>query len=205
MLSRTGEREIRVLIDAKREISVHSRGAGETGVDAERSRRRQDRPADTPAHEDPAHQDPRAPGLSPRGRPQARSPCPPTTSPPGRRRTDRRSVAPDTLFADVRLPAPDPDAADPGRRVLIHPALLHAALRPADPGRPAPAPGRGPGCRSGARASAYDPPTGRPRCASGSHPRRGHRVRDLADEHGTPVGGVASLDLRPWTRNSSPS
>ncbi|MCQ4212548.1 type I polyketide synthase, partial [Streptomyces longispororuber] len=193
VLSRTAEREIRVVIDAKREISVHSRGTGETGWTRNAVGVAGTDTAETPAHQDPAHEDLAA--WPPAGAVAVPADDEPTGPPPhGPQDVWRQG---DTLFADVRLPVPEPDAADPGHGFLIHPALLHAALRPADAGP------TGAGTRprtwlpfrcTGIRVRPTDGTALRVRLA----PTGEDTVSvTLADEHGTPVGGVASLSLRP--------
>ncbi|MGQ5668635.1 SDR family NAD(P)-dependent oxidoreductase, partial [Streptomyces sp. ECR2.10] len=194
VLSRTADREIRVVVDGTRAISVHSRGAGEP----EWTRN--------------------AVGLVGSGTGTARAEEGLTSWPPagatgvpfedeytrlaalgfghgpllrGLKQVWRQG---DTLFAEVELPASD--GAGQGL-FRIHPALLHAALLPlglgrfVDTSRPE---GWLPFRWTGIRIDSARPTALRVRLA----PAGDNALSvTLADTAGAPVGGVASLSLRP--------
>jgi polyketide synthase 7 len=194
VLSRTADREIRVMVDGNRAVSVHSRGEDEDGWTRN------------------------AVGLVGRGTAEARGEESLAVWPPadavgvpfedeytrlsglgfvhgpllrGLKEVWRRG---DTLFAEVELPAPD----DADRnRFRIHPALLHAALLPVglgrfvDNSRPE---GWLPLRCTGIRIGSARPAVLRVRLAPAGE---NALTVTLADGSGAPVGGVASLSLRP--------
>ncbi|MFC7895134.1 SDR family NAD(P)-dependent oxidoreductase [Streptomyces sp. NPDC057381] len=189
VLPRTAEREIRVVLDGTGTVSVHSRGDGETRW----TRHAVGTAGDAPAQE----------GLD-------------AWPPPGATRVAfeeeyaRLSALgfhhgplfrglkavwsrEDTLFAEVELPP----AGTGQEGFRIHPALLHTALLPAGLGRIVDAsrpegwlPHRATGIRLG---------TARPGALRVRLEPAGENTLSvtLADQHGTPVGGIASLTLRP--------
>jgi acyl transferase domain-containing protein/acyl carrier protein len=194
VLSRTAEREISVVVDGKRVISVHSRGEGESewtrnavgvvGSDTRGSRGEEDLVAWPPAGATAVPFEDEYTRLSALGfshGPRLR----------GLREVWRQG---DTLFAEVELPAPD--AADQGR-FRIHPALLHAALLPlglgrfVDGSRPE---GWLPRRCTGIRISSARPTVLRVRLAPAGE---NALSVTLTDQSGAAVGGVASLSLRP--------
>ncbi|MEW1642264.1 SDR family NAD(P)-dependent oxidoreductase [Streptomyces sp. NPDC091219] len=191
LLSRATDREIRVVVDGKRGITVHSRGAGESGwarnaVGVVGS--------GTGAHHEerdltvwpPVAAD-EVPFVATESSALESGDKPPRS---GLRAVWRRG---DTLFAEVALPVPE--GTRPGG-FLVHPALLHAALL---------AIGRGPffeerpeGWRpfrwTGIRLAPTRVTALRVRIAQAGE----NTVSvTLADEDGTPVGGIESLLLRP--------
>ncbi|WP_369226895.1 type I polyketide synthase [Streptomyces sp. R39] len=194
VLSRTADREIRVLIDGKRVISVHSRAEGEpewtrhavgtAGSDSTGTGRDRDLVAWPPAGAAEVPCEDAYAGLTALGfghGPLFR----------GLRHIWRRG---DVLYAEAELP--EHHDADPGR-YRIHPALLHTALLPAalertvDGSRPD---GRLPYRWTGIRLHPAEPTVLRVRLEP-----VGENVLSvaLADQNGTPVGGVESLSLRP--------
>ncbi|MFJ9512536.1 SDR family NAD(P)-dependent oxidoreductase [Streptomyces sp. NPDC101754] len=194
VLSRTADREIRVLVDGKRVVSVHSRGEGETewtrnavGVVGSDT-------APTGGDESLTAWPPPGAVAVPFEDEYARLSALGFAHGPlfrGLRTVWRRE---DTLFAEVELPALD--GADRGR-FRIHPALLHAALLPIGPGTSvdgsAPE-GRLPYRFRGLRVNDTRPTALRVRL----EPAGQDTLRvTLADRNGAPVGGLASLSLRP--------
>ncbi|WUJ33209.1 type I polyketide synthase [Streptomyces sp. NBC_00386] len=190
VLSRTAEREIRVVVDGKGAIGVHSRADGEntwtrnaTGTlgsgtaPAQESLTAWPPPGATAVPFDDAYTRLAALGFGPLLR--------------GTRAVWRTG---DTLFAEVELPAAD--GAEQGR-FRIHPALLTAALLPAgldpftDTSRPE---GRLPFHCTGLRLDAGRPATLRVRLSPAGE---NTLSVTLADGSGTPLGSVASLSLRP--------
>ncbi|MCT9008768.1 type I polyketide synthase [Streptomyces rhizosphaerihabitans] len=194
VLSRTADREIRVVVDPKQVISVHSRGEGEAewtrnavgvaGSGTTGTRGRTDLTAWPPAGAAAVPFEDEYTRLAALGfshGPLLR----------GLKQVWRQG---DTLFAEVELPAPD--GADQGR-FRIHPALLHAALLPAGLGRFADnarpegwLPFRCTGLRIG---------SARPTALRVALAPAGENALSmtLADQNGAPVGSVASLSLRP--------
>ncbi|WP_256256849.1 type I polyketide synthase [Streptomyces sp. MUSC 14] len=194
VLSRTAEREIRVVVDGKRVISVHSRGEGEgewtrnavgtVGTGTAGTRREESLASWPPAgaHAVPVEDEyTRLAALGFTHGPLLR----------GLKQVWRQG---DTLFAEVEMPASD--GADQGR-FRIHPALLHAALLPVglghfvDNSRPEGwLPFRCTGIRIG---------SGRPTALRVRLAPAGENTLSvtLADQGGAPVGAVASLTLRP--------
>ncbi|WP_190087047.1 type I polyketide synthase, partial [Streptomyces longisporoflavus] len=194
VLSRTADRDIRVVIDGKHVISVHSRGKGETewtrnavgvaGADTTTD------PAgeslvtwppvgavDVPFEDEYARLSDAGFHYGPLFR--------------GLKQVWRHG---DALFAEVELPAAE--GAEPGR-FRIHPALLHAALLPVglaqvvDDSRPE---GWLPSRFTGVRVH--------PAEATGLRVRLAHTGENalsvtIADSSGVPVGGIATLTLRP--------
>ncbi|MET9608854.1 SDR family NAD(P)-dependent oxidoreductase [Streptomyces sp. NPDC006512] len=193
VLSRTAGREIRVVLDGKGAISVHSRGEAEpawtrnavgvAGSGAGRPRAEEGLTAWPPpgAAAVPAEDEyDRLSALGFGHGPLLR----------GLRKAWRRD---DTLFAEVELPAAD----GAGGRYRIHPALLHAALLPAGLGRTAD--GSRPGGRlpfrcTGIRVDPAEPAALRVRLTPAGEDALS---LTLADQDGAPLGGIASLSLRP--------
>ncbi|MGY5061178.1 SDR family NAD(P)-dependent oxidoreductase, partial [Streptomyces sp. 900105755] len=194
MLSRTAELEIRVAVDGKRVISVHSRSEGEpgwtrnafgvAGTDTGGTHEEEslvpwppEGAVGVPFEDEYA----RLSALGFRHGPLFR----------GLKEVWRRG---DTLFAQVELPALD--GFGPGR-FQVHPALLHAALLPiglgrfVDESRPE---GWLPFRCTGIRVDSAEPTALRVRLAP-----VGENTLSvaMADQYGSPVGGVASLSLRP--------
>ncbi|MEU8434175.1 SDR family NAD(P)-dependent oxidoreductase [Streptomyces sp. NPDC029216] len=196
VLSRTGTREIRVVVDAKGVIGVHSRGEDETewtrnavgtvGSDPDPGRGGADDglTAWPPAGAAPVPVEDAYAGLSALG----------FVHGPLFHGLKRLWRDDETLFAEVELPAAD----GAGGRYRIHPALLHAALLPAALGRNAdgsPPEGLLPYRCTGLRADrAGSPGVLRVRLAPAGEDALS---LTLADGDGNPLGGIASLDLRP--------
>ncbi|WP_310591786.1 type I polyketide synthase [Streptomyces resistomycificus] len=194
VLSRTAEREIRVLVDGKRVVSVHSRGEGETewtrnavGVVG------RDTPA-AHAGEDLAVWPPAGAVSVPFEDEYTRLSALGISHGPLLRGLTEVWRRDDTLFAQVELPALD--GADRAR-FHLHPALLHAALLPiglghfVDTSRPE---GWLPSRCTGLRLHATRPTALRVRLA----PAGDNTLSvTLADPSGAPVGGLTSLTLRP--------
>ncbi|MEU8652050.1 SDR family NAD(P)-dependent oxidoreductase [Streptomyces sp. NPDC048737] len=194
VLSRTADREIRVVVDGKRVVSVHSRGAGESdwtrnavgvvGSGTGAVRREDDLAAWPPAGAVGVPFEDEYARLSALGfghGPLLR----------GLKELWRRD---DTLFAEVALPGHD--GADPGR-FRVHPALLHAALFPAALGGTAGGPrseGLLPYRWTGLRLDCAGPTALRVRLAPAGEDALSVAV---ADQDGAPLGGVESLTLRP--------
>ncbi|MCX5138298.1 SDR family NAD(P)-dependent oxidoreductase [Streptomyces sp. NBC_00340] len=202
VLSRTAERDLRVVIDADRVLSVHSRADGET-----RWTRNAVGTA-TPATPDTSA----APGASAGPVPESLAVWPPTGADPvpfedeytrlaalgihhgpplrGLTKVWRRG---ETLFAEVE-PAPDGTGRTGFR---IDPALLHAALLPVglgefvDTTRPE---GWLPLRLTGLRVSAARPGPLRVRLAPAGPDTLSVSI---ADQHGTPVASIAALTLAP--------
>lgn len=194
VLSRTADREIRVVVDGKRVISVHSRGEGEprwtrnavgvAGIDTGGTRGGEELVAWPPAgavgvpFEDEYA---RLTALGFSHGPLLR----------GLTEVWRRG---DALFAQVELPALD--GAVPGH-FQVHPALLHAALFPiglgrfVDDSRPE---GWLPFRCTGIRVNSAKPTVLRVRLAPAGENALSVA---MADENGAPVGGIESLSLRP--------
>ena len=194
VLSRTADREIRVVVDGKRVLSVHSRGEGEpewtrnavgvVGSGTRATHAEESLVAWPPAGAVGVPFEDEYTRLSALGfghGPLFR----------GLKEVWRRD---DTLFAEVELPAPD--GADQGR-FRIHPALLHAALLPiglgqlVDNSRPE---GWLPYRCTGIRVNSARPTVLRVRLAPAGENALSVTV---ADRNGAPVGGVGSLSLRP--------
>ncbi|WP_234353017.1 type I polyketide synthase [Streptomyces sp. NRRL B-1140] len=194
VLSRTADREIRVVVDAQRRLSVHSRGEGEPewtrnavgvlAVAATDTREEESLVAWPPAGAVGVPFEAEYDRLSALGfghGPLLR----------GLKQVWRRD---DVLFAEVEPPTSD--GADRGA-FRIHPALLHAALLPlglgpiVDHDRPE---GWLPYRCTGLRVGSAGPAALRVRLAPAG---RNTLSLTLADQDGTPVGGIASLSLRP--------
>ncbi|MGC0422076.1 polyketide synthase 7 [Embleya sp. AB8] len=194
VLSRTADREIRVVVDGKRVVTVYSRGAGEpewarnavgvVGSDTGGTRRDDDLlewpPAGAvgvPVADEYARLAALGFGHGPLFR--------------GLKQVWRRDEA---LFAELELPAPD--GTDRGR-FRIHPALLNAALLPiglgriVDNSRPE---GWLPLRWTGIRLPAAEPTGLRVRLIPAGENTLSVAI---ADRYGAPVGGVDSLSLRP--------
>ncbi|MER7339117.1 type I polyketide synthase [Streptomyces sp. NPDC000075] len=193
VLPRTGEREIRVLVDGEGTIGVHSRGEGEAdwtrnAAGAVGTGPAPGRPEDLPAAWPPAGAVPvpfedeydRLSALGFRYGPLFR----------GLRTVWRDG---DTLLAEAELPAAD----GAGGRYRLHPALLHAALLPAglggitDASRPE---GWLPRRVTGLRAEPAGPGVLRVRLAPAGE---NTLSLTLADGAGTPLGGIEALTLHP--------
>ncbi|MEU0932401.1 SDR family NAD(P)-dependent oxidoreductase [Embleya sp. NPDC005971] len=194
VLSRTADREIRVVIDGKRAIGVHSRGEGEAewtrnavgvvGSNSGATHREDDLVVWPPAG---------AVGV-PVAQEYARLSALGFTHGPSFRGLKQLWRRGDDLFAEVESPAPD--GARPGG-FRIHPALLHAALLPTGAGRPADESGpQGwlPYRWTGIRLAAAAPTTLRVHLAGVGEDTLSVT---FADGDGVPVGGVESLTLRP--------
>ncbi|MFF3488524.1 SDR family NAD(P)-dependent oxidoreductase [Streptomyces sp. NPDC002701] len=194
VLSRTADREIRVVVDGRRGVSVHSRGEGEAqwtrnavgvaGSGAARTGADGSLTAWPPAGAVAVPFEDEYTRLSALGfghGPLLR----------GLRKVWRRD---DTLFAEVELPASD--GADRSR-FRIHPALLHAALLPVglgrivDTSRPE---GWLPYRLTGVRMNSARSAALRVRLEPAGE---NALTVTLADRDGAPVGGVESLSLRP--------
>nr|WP_244184316.1 type I polyketide synthase [Streptomyces cellostaticus] len=194
VLSRTADREIRVVIDGKRVISVHSRGEGEpewtrnavgvVGSDPARTHAEEGLLSWPPAGAVSVPFEDEYTRLSALGFSNG-------LLFRGVKQVWRRD---DVLFAEVELPALD--GADRSR-FRIHPALLHAALVPVglgqtvDNSRPE---GWLPYRCTGIRVNSGRPAALRVRLAPAGE---NALSVTLADQSGAPVGGVASLSLRP--------
>ncbi|OIK05264.1 type I polyketide synthase [Streptomyces monashensis] len=194
VLSRAADREIRVVIDGKRVISVHSRGEGASAWTRNAVGVVGTGAAGTPAEEGLASWPPAGAVGVPFEDEYARLSALGFGHGPlfrGLKEVWRRD---DTLFAEVELPALD--GADRGG-FRIHPALLHAALLPiglgpvVDTSRPE---GWLPLRCTGLRVHRAEPTALRVRLAPAGE---NTLSLTLADRHGTPVGGIASLSLRP--------
>ncbi|MEV7547176.1 SDR family NAD(P)-dependent oxidoreductase [Streptomyces sp. NPDC089915] len=193
VLPRTGEREIRVLVDDEGSITVHSRGGGEAdwtrnAVGAVGTGPAPGRPEDLPAVWPPAGAVPvpveeeyaRLAVLGFRHGPLFR----------GLRTVWRDG---DVLLAEAELPAAD----GAGGRYRLHPALLHAALLPAglggstDASRPE---GLLPRRCTGLRLEQAGPGVLRVRLAPAGE---NTLSLTLADGAGAPLGGIEALTLHP--------
>jgi polyketide synthase 7 len=191
VLSRTADREIRVVVDAKGAIGVHSRGEGET----EWTRNAVGTVATgAPAAEGLAAWPPAGAASVPFEGEYARLAALGFGNGPLLRGLKEVWRQGDTVFAEVELPAPD--GVDQGR-FQIHPALLHAALLPiglgqfVDNSRPE---GWLPYHCTGIRIDSARPAALRVRLAPAGE---NALSVTLADQNGAPVGGVASLSLKP--------
>ncbi|WP_413462975.1 type I polyketide synthase [Salinispora arenicola] len=198
VLSRTADREIRVVIDGKRVISVHSRSAtqpewtrnavGVVGTDTGQTRM-EEGPAEWPpagAVSVPfADEYTRLAALGFRYGPSLR----------GLREVWRRD---DALFAEVEMPAPH----DVGRGAFrIHPASIHAALLPIGLGRIVDTTGPEgwlPFRARGLRVASAGPGVLRVRLTPAGE---GAFSVAFADREGASLGGVESLSMRPTDVN----
>ncbi|MER5658849.1 type I polyketide synthase [Streptomyces sp. NPDC002131] len=208
VLSRTAERDLRVVIDADRVLSVHSRADGETRWT--RNAVGTATPA-TPATPDTPDTS-AAPGASAGPVPESLAVWPPTGADPVPFEDEYTRLAAlgihhgpllraltkvwrrgETLFAEVE-PAPDGTGRTGFR---IHPALLHAALLPVglgefvDTTRPE---GWLPLRLTGLRVSAARPGPLRVRLAPAGPDTLSVSI---ADQHGTPVASIDALTLAP--------
>ncbi|MCC5480762.1 SDR family NAD(P)-dependent oxidoreductase [Streptomyces sp. JA03] len=194
VLPRTAEREIRVVVDGKRVISVHSRGEGEPEWTRNAVGTVGSGTAAPHAQEDLVPWPPAGAASVPFEEEYTRLSALGFTHGPLLRGLKQVWRQKDTLFAEVELPASD--GADHGR-FRIHPALLHAALLPVglgqfvDNSRPE---GWLPFRCTGIRIHPAQPTALRVRLAPAGE---NTLSVTLADQNGTPVGGVTSLSLRP--------
>nr|WP_308434933.1 SDR family NAD(P)-dependent oxidoreductase [Streptomyces tauricus] len=196
VLSRTADREIRVVVDGKGVLSVHSRGEGESGwlrnavgvVGSDTDT------GGTRGEESLASWPPAGAVRVPFEDEYARLSALGFSNGPLSRGVKEVWRRGDTLFAQVEFPSHD--GSDPGR-FRVHPALLHAALLPiglgqfVDNSRPE---GWLPFRWTGLRMNSAGPGVLRVRLAP-----VGENTLSvaLADRNGVPVGGVDSLSLRP--------
>ncbi len=199
VLSRTAGREIRVVLDAGRRITVHSRGDGETGWTRNAvGTAAADVPA--PADGDLRSWPPAGASPVPADDAYARLAALGFAHGPLFRGLTRLWDRDGTLFAEVGPPGEE--GASGGFR--IHPALLQTALLPAVlppvaslPAAPLPAEGRLPHRWTGLRLDRTAPSS-----PSSLRVRLAPAGEDavsvtLADRTGAPVGSIASLGLRP--------
>ncbi|WP_244189031.1 type I polyketide synthase [Streptomyces yokosukanensis] len=194
VLSRTAGREIRVVVDGKRVISVHSRGEGEPGWTRNAVGAAGSGTARTPDGESLLAWPPAGAVGVPFEDEYTRLSALGFDHGPllrGLKQVWRRG---DALYAEVELPAPD--GADRSR-FRIHPALLHAALLPiglgriVDDSRPE---GWLPYRCTGIRVDCARPAGLRVALTPAGENALSVTIADL---DGRPVGGIASLDLRP--------
>ncbi|MEU5958589.1 SDR family NAD(P)-dependent oxidoreductase [Streptomyces sp. NPDC047525] len=194
VLSRTAHRELRVRVDGKGAISVHSRGEDETEWARHAVGIAGSGTGGSPTEESLVAWPPAGAVAVPFEDEQSRLAALGFSHGPlfrGLKEVWRRD---DTLFAEVELPAPD--GVNRGR-FRVHPALLQAALLPVglgqfvDNSRPDVwLPFRCRGIRlSSARGTAL-----RIRLAPAGENALSVAI---ADQHGAPVGGVDALVLRP--------
>ncbi|MGW0226604.1 SDR family NAD(P)-dependent oxidoreductase [Streptomyces tendae] len=194
VLSRTVDREIRVMVDGDRVLSVHSRDAGEPQWTRNAVGLVGLAPEDPPVENGLRSWPPEGAVEVPYDDVFTRLSGFGHDHGPALRGLTALWRRDGTLFAEVELPALD----HPGRgRFRIHPALLHAALLPAgvgdtaDGSRPE---GRLPFWCRGIRMPAAAPQALRVRLAPAGENALSVAV---ADRTGTPVGGVSELSLRP--------
>ncbi len=194
VLSRTAGRDIRVVVDGEGGIGVHSRGEGEPGWTRNAVGAAGSAAGGSPHEKDLVVWPPEDAVAVPFGDAYARLSELGFRHGPllrGLKRVWRRD---DVLFAEAALPASA--GAVPGR-FRFHPALLHAALLPAglepfDGGSGSE--GRLPSRLTGIRLGSAEPAALRVRLAPAGEDTLSLA---LADQDGTPVGGVESLTLRP--------
>jgi polyketide synthase 7 len=194
VLSRTAEREIRVVVDGEGAIGVHSRAVGESEWTRNAVGTVGSGTAPAPVREGLTEWPPAGATAVPFEDAYTRLSALGFGHGPllhGTRAVWRRG---DILFAEVELPAAD--GAEQGR-FRVHPTLLTAALLPADLGpftetsRPE---GLLPFHCTGLRLDPGRPARLRVRLAPAGE---NTLSVTLADGAGTPLGGVASLSLRP--------
>ncbi|MEU2929432.1 SDR family NAD(P)-dependent oxidoreductase [Streptomyces sp. NPDC007251] len=194
VLSRTAEREIRVMVDGTGALSVHSRGAGEARWTRNAVGAVASGTGTTGGEEGFASWPPAGAAGVPFEDEYTRLSALGFDHGPLLRGLKQVWRQDDTLYAEVELPAAD--GADQGR-FRIHPALLHAALLPAglgrfvDTSRPE---GWLPYRLTGLRIGSGRPAALRVRLAPAGE---NALSVTLADAGGAWVGGVASLSLRP--------
>ncbi|WSN54116.1 type I polyketide synthase (plasmid) [Streptomyces sp. NBC_01296] len=194
VLSRTAEREIRVVVDGKNVISVYSRAEGDTGWTRNAVGVVGSDTGPAPAQESLVAWPPAGAVAVPFEDEYARLSALGFGYGPLFRGLQKVWRQGEALFAEVELPAAD--GADRSR-YRIHPALLHAALLPlglgqfVDNSRPE---GWLPLRCTGIRVNAAGPAVLRVRLAPAGE---NALSVTLADQDGAPVGGVASLALRP--------
>ncbi|WUW11067.1 SDR family NAD(P)-dependent oxidoreductase [Streptomyces sp. NBC_01465] len=194
VLSRTADREFRVVVDGKRTVSVHSRGDGASEWTRNAVGVLGSGDGVTPADESLASWPPAGATAVPFEDEYARLSALGINHGPLLRGLKDVWRKGDTLYAEVELPAPD--GADQGR-FRVHPALLHAALLPVglgqfvDNSRPE---GWLPQSCKGLRLPSDRPSALRVRLAPAGE---NTLSVTLADQDGAPVGGIASLSLRP--------
>ncbi|UPZ33560.1 SDR family NAD(P)-dependent oxidoreductase [Streptomyces sp. LRE541] len=197
-LSRTVDREIRVVVDGMVDgtcaVGVHSRGAGEpgwtrnaigvAGTDTEGS----------PGEESLAVWPPAGAVGVPIEDEYARLSAHGFSQGPLRHGPEKVWRRGDELFAQVELPMLDGMAAS---RFLVHPALLHAALLPIGLSPLVDDSWQGgwmPSRCTGIRLDSAAPTVLRVRLAPAGE---NALSVTMADQNGTPVGGIDSLTLRP--------
>ncbi|RPF25533.1 acyl transferase domain-containing protein [Streptomyces sp. Ag109_G2-6] len=195
VLPRTGERELRVTVDARGAIGVHSRGEGEAGWTRHACGAVENDPAPGRLDGASAAWPPAGAAAVPVEEEYSRLAALGIHHGPLFRGLRAAWRAEDALYAEVELPAAD----GAGGRYRLHPALLHAALLPAGPA----------GIVDGSRPVAWLPLSctglraGRAESGPGAL-----RVRlapagentlslTLADATGTPLGGIDALTLAP--------
>ncbi|MFE6848131.1 SDR family NAD(P)-dependent oxidoreductase [Streptomyces sp. NPDC057686] len=194
VLSRTADREIRVVVDGKNVISVHSRGEGDTGWTRNAVGVVGSDTGHTPAEESLAAWPPAGAVAVPFEDEYARLAARGFGYGPLFRGLQQVWRQGDALFAEVELPALD---GGDRSRFRIHPALLQAALLPiglggiVDDSRPE---GWLPLRGTGIRVKAAAPTVLRVRLAPAGE---NTLSVTLADQNGAPLGGVRSLSLRP--------
>ncbi|MGW2236794.1 SDR family NAD(P)-dependent oxidoreductase, partial [Streptomyces sp. NPDC001759] len=194
VLSRTAEREIRVVADGEGTITVHSRADGEPGWTRNAVGTVGSAPAAAPAPEGLAAWPPAGAVPAPFEDEYARLSALGFGYGPLFRGLKQVWRQGDTLFAEVELPASD--GAGQGR-FRIHPALLQAALLPVglgrfvDNSRPE---GWLPLRCEGIRVPSAQPEALRVRLAPAGE---NTLSVTLADHEGAPLGGIAALSLRP--------
>ncbi|MFF9337533.1 SDR family NAD(P)-dependent oxidoreductase [Streptomyces albogriseolus] len=191
VLSRTAEREIRVVLDGTGTVGVHSRGAGESewtrhavGTAGAAAPARDGLTTWPPPDADPVPFEQEYARLAALG----------FTHGPLFRGLKAVWRQGDTLFAEVE---PPPAGGGDQDRFRIHPVLLHTALLPlglggtVDASRPE---GWLPYRATGIRLGSARPAALRVRLAPAGE---NTLSVTLADDRGTPLGGIASLTLRP--------
>jgi acyl transferase domain-containing protein len=194
VLSRTADREVRVVVDGKRVISVHSRGEGEPGWTRNAVGAVGSGSGGAQADEGLFSWPPAGAVGVPFEDEYTRLSALGFNHGPLFRGLKEVWRQGDTLFAEVELPAAD--GADQGR-FQLHPALLQAALLPVglgkivDNSRPE---GWLPFRCTGIRLNSARPTALRVRLAPAGE---NTLSLTLADQNGAPLGGVASLSLRP--------
>jgi acyl transferase domain-containing protein/acyl carrier protein len=194
VLSRTADREIRVVVDGKRAISIHSRGEDEPGWTRNAVGVAGSGTGGTRVEEDLASWPPAAAVGVPSEDEYARLSALGFSHGPLFRGLTEVWRHDGALFAEVELPTAG--GADPGG-FLVHPALLHAALLPiglgriVDSSRPE---GWLPFRCTGIRLNSAGLTALRVRLAPAGENALSVTI---ADQTGAPVGGIELLSLRP--------